>query len=68
MKSLEELMVESLERKGCKFNDSSRTVDIPFDERIGGCVALGNRSWGRVNALCHKYGWSWQYLPASSYD
>lgn len=61
MKSLEELIAESLERKGCIINHSSKQISIPYQKNVGGCIVLGNRSWGRVNALCHKYNWSWQY-------
>ena len=61
MKYNEKTAIESLERKGCKFNYSAKMIEVPFDKSAGGCKALGNGSWGKVRTLCNKYHWEWRY-------
>jgi len=49
-------VIASLERKGCRFTHNKRMFSIPYDKVAGGCVVLGNRSWGKVHALL-RLGW-----------
>ena len=57
----ENAAITSLEKKKCKFNYETKLIWIPWDKDAGGCTALGNDSWGRVNYLCHKHGWTWSF-------